>query len=554
MSIIVVLVLFLVHKLYFLYVERTDFSLDVLSVYLFLFMMILSLSKIGIRIDMIFRKHKSTILTISVLLAIVWFNKYYFDAGGFRDNKPAFMGFSDQGSYYRMISSLVNGTFERSDYFYGLGYPVLGSIFYHLYENDPLFYVNFICYLLIIIYFYNFSKYFLKRELHVFFITTFLVINPYLVEYLVVPWTSTITLMTYSYSLYIFLKQKATVFEYALLGLCAGLTFATRYVDIILFLPIGIYLLSSEIISYKFKGLLRILPAIVISFSIALGVFYSHKVYFGDYFENPYKLHHHPSDKYTDGDFSYYYSRLGANIIENIYGQLVEGKTPLGFTYQHSIYKELMESVFQKNFLFLFFPAGFVLMLMNKPYLRLKLSALLIGVLLFLFIYSLHPGTCSGCMIFHSTHYFKPLIPLFMIGGCYYIVLILSGSYDYMKLFLLGALNLLIYIILAMFIGLSITHSYEVKLYPSEIYYDKLFNILITPKNLYGSVLKRAGDKLSIVCDTLDDKNQYRLFEVPTDYISEKFYWSGDIVFPKTNSSYCNLKINGVSSKTIDIQ
>jgi len=130
----------------------------------------------------------------------------------------------------------------------------------------------------------------------------------------------------------------------------------------------------------------------------------------------------------------------------------------------------------------------------------------------------------------------------------------LSGSYDYMKLFLLGALNLLIYIILAMFIGLSITHSYEVQLYPSEIYYDKLFKILITPKNLYGSVLKRAGDKLSIVCDTLDDKNQYILFEVPTDYISEKLHWSGDIVFPKTNSSYCNLKINDVSTKTIDIQ
>ena len=554
MNIIVVFVLFLIHKLYFLYVERTDFSLDVLSVYLFLFMMIISLSKLGIHIDMIFRKHKSTILTISVLLAIIWFNKYYLDAGGFRDNKPAFMGFSDQSSYYRMINSLVNGTFERSDYLYGLGYPVLGAVFYHLYENDPLFYVNFICYLLIIIYFYNFSKYFFKRELHVFLITALLVINPYLVEYLVVPWTSTITLMTYSYSLYIFLKQKVTVFEYALLGLCAGLAFATRYVDIILFLPIGIYLLSSEIITYKFKGLLRILPAIVISFSIALGVFYSHKVYFGDYFENPYKLHHHPSDKYTDGDFSYYYSRLGANIIENIYGQLVEGKSPMGFAYQDSIYKELMESVFQKNFLFLFFPAGFILMLMNKPHLRLKLSALLIGVLLFLFIYSLHPGTCSGCMIFQSTHYFKPLIPLFMIGGCYYIVLILSGSYDYMKLFLLGALNLLIYIILAMFIGLSITHSYEVQLYPSEIYYDKLFKILITPKNLYGSVLKRAGDKLSIVCDTLDDKNQYILFEVPTDYISEKLHWSGDIVFPKTNSSYCNLKINDVSTKTIDIQ
>jgi len=360
--------------------------------------------------------------------------------------------------------------------------------------------------------------------------------------------------MTYSYSLYVFLKQKANIFEYALLGLCAGLAFATRYVDIVLFLPIGLYLLSSEIFTYKFKGLLRISPAIVISFSIALSVFYSHKLYFGDYFENPYKLHKHVSDKYSDGDISYYYSRFGPNIIENTYGQLVEGRTPLGFSYQHSIYKQLMESVFQKNFLFLFFPAGFILMLMNKPYLRLKLSAILLGAMLFLFIYSLHPGTCSGCIIFQSTHYFKPLIPLFMIGGCYYIVLILSGNYDYIKLFLLGAFNLLIYIILAMYIGLSITHSYEVKMYPSEIYFDKIFKIFITPKNLYGSVVKRAGDKLSIICDTLDDKNQYVLFDIPTDYISEKFYWSGEVLFPKTKSNYCNLKINDVSIKTIYIK
>ena len=50
-------------------------------------MMILSLSNIGLRIDMIFRKHKNTIQSVSVLLAIMWFNKYYFDSGGFR-GKP----------------------------------------------------------------------------------------------------------------------------------------------------------------------------------------------------------------------------------------------------------------------------------------------------------------------------------------------------------------------------------------------------------------------------------------------------------------------------------
>ena len=156
MNIIVVLVLLFIHKFYFLYVERTDLSLDVISVYLFLLFMIFSLSKIGIHIDIIFRKHKNTILFISVLLAIIWFNLYYYDAGVFRDNIPAFMGYSDQNSYYRMINSLVSGTFGRSDYYYGLGYPMLGAVFYHLYENDPLFYVNFICYIIIIIYLYNF--------------------------------------------------------------------------------------------------------------------------------------------------------------------------------------------------------------------------------------------------------------------------------------------------------------------------------------------------------------------------------------------------------------
>ena len=66
-------------------------------------------------------------------------------------------------------------------------------------------------------------------------------------------------------------------------------------------------------------------------------------------------------------------------------------------------------------------------------------------------------------------------------------------------------------------------------------------------------MLKRKGDKLSIICDTLD-VNKYIAFEVPTDYIPEKFYWSGEVFFPKSNSNYCNLKINGGSIKTIDIQ
>ena len=72
-----------------------------------------------------------------------------------------------------------------------------------------------------------------------------------------------------------------------------------------------------------------------------------------------------------------------------------------------------------------------------------------------------------------------------------------------------------------MIIGLNITKSYEVILYPSEIYYDKTFKIFITQHNLYGSVLKRKGDKLSIICDNLDVNSKYIAFEVPTDYIPE---------------------------------
>jgi hypothetical protein len=87
-------------------------------------------------------------LFVFVLGAIYWVN--FIGNRGLSGPYPHDLDHTDQGYYYHMLKHLIEGVFASEDYWYGLGYPVLGWAFAWSRPSDPFVVVNFISTLMLV--------------------------------------------------------------------------------------------------------------------------------------------------------------------------------------------------------------------------------------------------------------------------------------------------------------------------------------------------------------------------------------------------------------------
>jgi hypothetical protein len=136
-------------------------------------------------------------------------------------------------------------------------------------------------------------------------------------------------------------------------------------------------------------------------------------MYLGGYFQTPYKHHGRPIEGGSDQDLATYTMRLGAPTLVHIYGSLVDAKSS-DWNYQE--YTSLKKAVFVHNLLYLFAPVGLAVVF-RRFNAKMLMASFGIGILFFLLIYGVHPGSSPNCLWCHSAHYFKPLSPWLMLGG-----------------------------------------------------------------------------------------------------------------------------------------
>lgn len=333
---------------------------------------------------------------------------------------------SDQGYYYLMAKEILNGTLKSTDYLYGLGYPVLGILFYKLFHGSPFEYLNLFCFISTAIFTVKIANK-LTGSLLISIVATLIFMSQSIIvaEQFVMPWSSTVVVAAYSYTIYTLLFNRPTLYSVLFLGVATGISFAARYVDAILWLPFWLYLFVSSIRSRdKQQIAIFILGALCAAVFVA-GTLYSHSYYFGSILETPYRYHGRPEGG-SDQSLGTYLLRLGLPQFFHLYGTIVDASSSILIENGANPLKPVLFS----NFLFIFAPSGILLFLQNFKgrYMLGGLVSLAVGLLFFLFIYGAHPGSCAGCLIFGSKHYFKPLHPILFAFSLYFVTQYIWGE------------------------------------------------------------------------------------------------------------------------------
>jgi hypothetical protein len=196
-------------------------------------------------------------------------------------NRPDWpVSWYDQGYYLRMVQELSRGTLSSETFRYGIGYPILAVPFYYLIGEDALFIPNLVAFLGTIYFGYLFFRSVTNElvakvsMLLLMFATTF--------AYHTVIWSGHgIVILCLVVVSYISLKPLTNV-RGLLIGFLIGYVFFTRYIEIIVFLPLLVYLFRKPSIKQVFLSAAGIIPFVMITLI-------AQAVVFGNPFMTPYR-------------------------------------------------------------------------------------------------------------------------------------------------------------------------------------------------------------------------------------------------------------------------
>jgi len=196
-------------------------------------------------------------------------------------NRAYWLNWHDQSYYYNMMYELANGYLTQETFRYGIGYPILAVPFYFLIGADALFIPNLMAFAGTIYLSYGIFRS-LSDDLSskvaillLVFATTF----PY---HHIIWWSHGIVIFSFTLICYLALERELSNKSLLLIGFLTGYSFFTRYVEIIIFIPMVVYLIWRK----KLKGLtlvtLGAIPPI-------LATFLAHWLIFGNPLMTPYR-------------------------------------------------------------------------------------------------------------------------------------------------------------------------------------------------------------------------------------------------------------------------
>jgi len=187
----------------------------------------------------------------------------------------------DQAHYLRMVNELSHGYLTSDSFRYGLGYPILSVPFYFLMGKDALFIPNLAAFAGTL-YFSYLLFCSLTNELKAKVSLLFIIFATTLPYHHVIWWSHGIAIFCLVFLFYLALNP-LTDTRLLLAGLVIGYAFFTRYIEIMIFLPIILYILWRT----KLRGLalmtVGVMPFIAVTFT-------AQRLVFGDWFMTPYEI------------------------------------------------------------------------------------------------------------------------------------------------------------------------------------------------------------------------------------------------------------------------
>jgi hypothetical protein len=342
---------------------------------------------------------------------------------------------SDQSWYTHMTVQLIQGQFTSSDYYYGLGFPLLSRLVYELTRFDPLLVASIFCGVVT-----SFSLgLFIETLAGSFFIGTasmlFLAASHFLQFEVRTVWSSSMSLAIFSVALALLCKRRLSRAGIIWLGFAAGLIFSTRYVDFILLVPACVtgwffLLRQSRRVPTHLQNMVTknwdVWLSISLFVALILLVLLSHWYYFGSPLKTPYSLHGRPLGG-SDQDAVTFTQNIGYPFLLNLYGTLIDSVSSVhDWKYSDSA---LLAPVFARQLMFVIGLIGlphFYKECCNRVGTPICLS-LLAGMLGYLIVYGHHPGSGPGCLAFGSHHYYQIITAILIPSAFLWMRGVLQG-------------------------------------------------------------------------------------------------------------------------------
>jgi len=351
------------------------------------------------------KENKKT-LTFAVLLgllALVLFGSYYYMTyeRPSQLNPLGYYGAYDQSQYLEMAKEMSD--FKLATFTYGIGYPILGAMFYRIYPKDPFMPVNFFFFIgTAIMTFYASRKIFENSNAKGALVTILFLLSTSIVNYVVMPWNSTVNLFLFSIIFYIVISKKISLPRVLIVAVCVAWIFAARYIDIFF---IGPFLLAWFYTNRKEKKIIQNFIIFCIGMVLLVApVFYLHNKYFGGPLKTPYTTHMR-DDGYSDQDLQRY--DLG-EVSDSWFTLLFGLRTP-----DDLLYPPLLKTAP----IFFLFPLAIWGLIRRKS---LLLWSLFLGMVTAFIFYGSFPAFNGFSVRYGCVHYIKmwfPFITLMIFVG-----------------------------------------------------------------------------------------------------------------------------------------
>lgn len=337
---------------------------------------------------------------------------------------------SDQSQYYNMVQGIAHG--NLGNFQYPIGYPFLGYLSSLIFPKDPFLLVDLVIFDLVIYLSYEVYSSFFNEALSILGV---IFLSMTSVSLFYIPWTSTVSALSFIFVIYIFVKKKYNLLFALLAGISLALAFAARIADIV---PVGIAFTVYLIGMFKYNkdefkrsSILSFLTMLII---VVVTTFINYK--FSGSILGP----------YTSSILS-----QGFNVRAipfKIYGYLINAYT------FHGEANHIFPPLLRYNFLFIFIPFGLFYMLRNRKD-RLfgwLITASFIG---WSILYIPFVAITGFTLKYGSLHYIKMFFPLFVLISLYAISKMVyeSSKFKYLN----------IYLIVVVLIGLIFVKGLEFK-------------------------------------------------------------------------------------------
>ena len=309
-------------------------------------------------------------------------------------------GWWDQSQYLLIARNLAQFTIVPSQYLYGLGYPILGALFYNLYPTNPFLIPNLLMYLLTSWVYLHIVRQYLSEELS--FLTILLMLwATQLTTFFVVPWNNSIAIVGMGILIYLGSVVREIRWTHSIIiGLVIGWVFAARYVDVFFLLPVTLYIYIRE-----FRRLRSQIKFALLSAGVAFGIFcvilYTHQYAFGSFFKTPYHLHLQPGG-HSDQSLSAFQIY---RVPDHLYSLIINP-----YQFHHLKYGLLNTPLLGYSFFFIFSLTGFSYLIFYR---QNWMIAVIFVTMLFSFVfYGSFTSTRASDLKYHCLRYFALWYPL----------------------------------------------------------------------------------------------------------------------------------------------